>query len=68
MMHLFYIEGWASMDSEISVEGIAENVLKELKDEFFERVSLTTAGKVSPSGVLNQTKIEDERKSIKKIL
>jgi hypothetical protein len=54
------------MDLEISVEGIAENVLKELKDEFFERISVTTAGKVSPNGVLNQTKIEHERKSIKK--
>jgi hypothetical protein len=55
------------MNSEISVEGeLAENVLNELEDEFSERIPPTTADKVSPSGILNQINIEDERENIKK--
>jgi len=54
------------MNPEIGLEGeLAENVLKELKDEFLSRVTLADAGKTSPSEVLNQAAIEDERKSIK---
>jgi hypothetical protein len=56
------------MNPEISVEGqIVENVLKELEDEFSERISPTnTFDRVSTAGMLNQINIEDERQSIKK--
>jgi hypothetical protein len=66
-MRLLRVAGRAFMDFEMSVEGkLAENVLKKVEDEFSERISLSTADKISPSSMLNRTNIEEERESIKK--